>query len=161
MKKQVFGRKFGRTKNERAALLRGLASSMILNERIKTTEAKAKAVRGELEKLVTKAKNGKKDLVSKSLYPHALDKMFNDISKRFTERNGGYTRIIKVGQRFGDRASLVYLEWVEGPSALVTVDAKESKKVKKEPKVKKETKKSVTKSTKATKTQSKKKEVKK
>jgi large subunit ribosomal protein L17 len=157
MKKQVFGRKFGRTKNERAALLRGLISSMVLNERIKTTEAKAKAIRGEVERLVTKAKNGKKDLVSKSLYPYALDKMFNDISKRFEQRNGGYTRMIKLGQRFGDRASLVYLEWVEGPVA-TTVDTKEPKK---EKKVKKETKKPAAKSTKVKKVQPKKKEAKK
>jgi large subunit ribosomal protein L17 len=157
MKKQVFGRKFGRTKNERAALLRGLISSMVLNERIKTTEAKAKAIRGEVERLVTKAKNGKKDLVSKSLYPYALDKMFNDISKRFEQRNGGYTRMIKLGQRFGDRASLVYLEWVEGPVA-TTVDTKEPKK---EKKVKKEIKKPAAKSTEVKKVQPKKKEAKK
>lgn len=158
MKKLVFGRKFGRTKNERAALLRGLASSMVLNERIQTTEAKAKAVRGELEKLVTKAKNGKKDLVSKSLYPHALDKMFNDISRRFAQRNGGYTRIIKAGERLGDRASLVYLEWVDGPIAPAPVSIKEQKKEKKEIK---QTKKSAAKTSKPKKAQPKKKETKK
>lgn len=158
MKKLVYGRKFGRTKNERAALLRGLVSSMVLNERIKTTEAKAKAIKGELEKLVTKAKNGKKDLVSKSLYPYALDKMFNDISRRFAQRNGGYTRIIKVGERLGDRASLVYLEWVEGPTAPAPVSTKEPKKEKKEVK---QTKKPAAKTSKAKKTQPKKKETKK
>lgn len=129
MKKSIFGRKFNRNKNQRAALIRGLMSSMILNERIKTTEAKAKAVKGEIEKLVTKAKKGKRDLVSGSVYPNALDKLFNDISKRFSGRPGGYTRIVKIGERLGDRATLVILEWVEGPVA-VAVQKEEPKKLK-------------------------------
>ena len=104
-------------------------SSMILNERIKTTEAKAKAIKGEVEKLVTRAKKGKKDLVSGSIYPNAFDKLFNDIARRFEGRAGGYTRIVKIGQRFGDRASLVVLEWVEGPAPALAV-TKEPRKAK-------------------------------
>lgn len=129
MKKSIFGRKFNRNKNQRAALIRGLMSSMILNERIKTTEAKAKAVKGEIEKLVTKAKKGKRNLISGMVYPNALDKLFNDISKRFSQRPGGYTRIVKIGERLGDRATLVILEWVEGPVA-VTVQKEEPKRPK-------------------------------
>ena len=130
MRKNIFGRKFNRNKNQRAALIRGLVTSMIINERIKTTEAKAKSVKGEIEKLVTKAKKGKKELVSKNIYPNALNKLFNDISKRFVGRNGGYTRIVRVGERLGDKAQLVLLEWVEGPVTVVA-QPKEAKVVKK------------------------------
>ncbi len=129
MKKSIFGRKFKRDKNQRAALIKGLMSSMVLNERIKTTEAKAKAVKAEIDKLVTKAKKGKRDLVSASIYPNALDKLFDDIAKRFTERSGGYTRIVRLGERLGDRAQIVVLEWVTGPIAVATPNA-ETKKTK-------------------------------
>lgn len=115
MRKQVFGRKFKRDANQRKALFSGLVSSMILKGKISTTEAKAKAVKGDLEKLVTKAKKGEsaKKLLQKDLKPFEIDRMINDIAPVFKDRNGGYTRIIKTGKRFGDSASTAVLEWVD------------------------------------------------
>lgn len=113
MRKQVYGRKFKRDRNERKALFAGLISAMILKGRINTTEEKAKAIRGELEKLVTKAKKQKKELLQKNLKPFEVDKMINDISHTFKDRNGGYTRIIKTGRRLSDNASMAIIEWSE------------------------------------------------
>lgn len=115
MRKQVFGRKFSRDANQRKALFSGLISAMILKGRITTTEHKAKSVRGDLEKLVTKAKKGEdsKLMLKKSLKPFEVDRLINDIAPVFKDRSGGYTRIIKTGRRFGDNASSAILEWVE------------------------------------------------
>lgn len=115
MKKQVFGRKFKRDKNERKALFSGLISAMILNGRIETTEEKAKAIRGDLERLVTKAKKGEisRRLLQKDLKIFEIDKMINQIGPSFANRIGGYTRIIKAGRRFNDNAGMAILEWTE------------------------------------------------
>ena len=120
MRKKVFGRKFKRDKNARKALFRSLISSLILKEKITTTEAKAKAIKSDVDKLVTKIKNGAeskggKNLLSGFLFPHALDKLVNEIAPRFKTRQGGYTRILRLGKRFGDDAPLVMMEWTEGP----------------------------------------------
>jgi large subunit ribosomal protein L17 len=116
MKKHIFGRKFKRDVDERKALFKGLMSSLILYEKIETTEEKAKAIKGELDKLVT---NAKKDgvlarrLLSSKLSPEALEKMIKDIAPRFDKRQGGYTRTVRLGKRFGDDAMMVMLEWTE------------------------------------------------
>lgn len=118
MRKNVFGRKFKRDKNERKALLKSLMSSFVLVERIKTTEQKAKAIKGQIEKLVTlanKEKDARRNLFDKYLAPRAFEKLIRDVAPRFKQRPGGYTRIIRVGRRTTDSASLVMLEWVEGP----------------------------------------------
>ncbi len=117
MKKNVFGRKFKRDTNERKALFKNLLTSLVLEERIKTTTAKAKAIKGAADKLVTKAKKGG-DHAIKSLHPDinqaAVSKMIADIAPRFVTRQGGYTRIIKIGKRrVADNAGMVYLEWTE------------------------------------------------
>lgn len=132
MKKQIFGRKFKRDVNQRKALFSGLISSMILKGRITTTEHKAKAVRGDLEKLVTKAKKGEssKRLLSKDLKPFEIDRMINEIAPVFKDRDGGYTRIIKKGRRFGDRASTAILEWVDLDKIQEKDKAKKDAKVK-------------------------------
>jgi large subunit ribosomal protein L17 len=114
MRKQVFGRQFKRDANERKALFNGLISAMILRESITTTEQKAKAIKGDLEKLVTKAKKNKKELLSKNLKPFEVEKLINVIAPRYKNRAGGYTRIIRTGKRFNDNASMVILQWVEG-----------------------------------------------
>lgn len=133
MRKQVFGRQFKRDKNERKALFSSLISGVILKGRISTTEEKAKSIRGDLEKLVTKAKKGEgaRPQLKKSLKPYEVDKMINVIGPAFKDRNGGYTRIIKTGKRFNDNASTVILEWVEEIKAPVPVKAekKTAKKV--------------------------------
>jgi large subunit ribosomal protein L17 len=115
MRKQVFGRQFKRDKNERKALFQGLISAVILRGRISTTEEKAKSIKGDLEKLVTKAKKGEEARVQlrKTLKPFETDKMINVIGPAFKDRNGGYTRIVKTGRRFNDNASTAILEWVE------------------------------------------------
>lgn len=116
MRKQVFGRKFKRDKNERKALFKSLMSSLIINERIQTTTDKAKAIKGQIEKLVTKARTGESHipkLLEKYLMPVAIKKLINDIAPRFKERNGGYTRIIKLDKRLSDNAKMAIIEWVE------------------------------------------------
>lgn len=127
MRKRVFGRHFKRDKNERKALFKGLMSSLVLEERIKTTEEKAKAIKGTVEKLVTKAKNkgvNSKELLSPFLTPLAIEKMIQDVAPRFMKRNGGYTRVIKIKNRFSDNARMAIIEWVE---AAVVKEPKEAK----------------------------------
>lgn len=117
MRKQVFGRQFKRDTNERKALFKGLASALVMHERIETTEEKAKAIKGHVEKLVTKAKKNEsahaKALLEAYLTHDALQKMLTDIAPRFVDRPGGYTRLIKLGTRFSDNASMAILEFVE------------------------------------------------
>ncbi len=116
MRKNVFGRKFKRDVNERKALFKGLASSLVLSERITTTEEKAKAVKPYIEKLVTKAKRGGPEaemLLQPFLTKDAMQKMLIDIAPRFADRPGGYTRIVKVGNRLKDNARMAFIEWVE------------------------------------------------
>ena len=113
MRKQVFGRRFKRDKNERKALFSGLISSMIIKGRIETTEEKAKAIKSEIEKLVTKAKKGNKKLLIKNLNPFERERMLNEIAPTFANRSGGYTRIIKTGKRLSDNASMAIIEWTE------------------------------------------------
>jgi large subunit ribosomal protein L17 len=96
-------RTFGRPRNQRTALLRGLALSLLEHESIKTTEAKAKELRPYVEKLITKGKDD--SVASRRLVMSTLgepkdivvQKLFTDIAKRYADRNGGYTRIIKLG----------------------------------------------------------------
>jgi len=112
-KKQV---KLGRTKAPREALLRNLAESFVMHESLVTTKAKAKALRGVIEPLVTKAKKNRpvdKANINKVLYTgKAVKKLVEDIAPRYKERNGGYTRIIKLGNRVGDGAETVKIEFV-------------------------------------------------
>jgi large subunit ribosomal protein L17 len=120
MRKQVFGRKLQRDINERKALFKSLMTSLIEKESIKTTEAKAKAVKGEMEKLVTKARDeGKAAERALQAYFSApvMRKLINEVAPRFVGRPGGYTRIIKIGNRLRDNAAMVVLEWVEKASS--------------------------------------------
>jgi len=133
MRKQVFGRKFKRDANERKALLKGLMTDLVMKESIQTTEEKAKAIKGQVEKLVTKAKRkgeNAESLLQPYLSVAAYRKVINDLSKRFADRPGGYTRIVKLGQRFGDNAKMAIIEWVDKTSAVVPVVEKKVKAVK-------------------------------
>lgn len=119
-------RKLGRTSDQRKAMLRDLATSLIVSERIETTEARAKEVRSVVEKLITLGKKG--DLASRrnaaktlrnveilnedDSIQTALQKLFGEIAERYSERQGGYTRILKVGPRRGDGAESVIIELV-------------------------------------------------
>lgn len=130
MRKNVYGRQFSRDKNERKALFKGLLSALVMNGRIKTSMQKAKAIKPTADKLITKARKESvlaKRLLEQDLLPSAVEKLMSEIAPRFSKRNGGYTRIIRLGTRFGDNASTALLEWVEGEEIVV---AKEEKKVK-------------------------------
>ncbi len=122
-------RKLGRTSSQRKALLRDLATDLIINERIETTEARAKETRKAVEKMITLGKRGdlharrqaaafiRRELVTvgegeEANTVFALQKLFDDIAPRYTERQGGYTRILKLGQRRGDGAPIVVIELV-------------------------------------------------
>lgn len=91
-------------------------TSLVLDEKIQTTEAKAKSIKGHIEKLVTKAKKKEAEagrFLSAHLMPAAVDKVINRIAPQFKNRPGGYTRIVRLGNRVSDSASMVVIEWVE------------------------------------------------
>ena len=137
MRHHVAGKKLNRSCGHRTALRRNLVTALFYHERIETTEAKAKAIRGQAEKLITLAKRG---LVAEQQDSargvHArrlaagrlnrwvtepdgtrvdvLGKLFEDIAPRYMDRPGGYTRVYKLGPRKGDAAPMVLLELVEG-----------------------------------------------
>ncbi len=117
MPHQISGRHLGRNSSQRKALFRGLVTQVLQHERIETTEAKAKAVRGDVEKMITLAKRGdvhSRRLVLKTVSDKkVVEKLFDKIGPRYQDRNGGYTRIIKLGQRQGDAAEMVLLELVD------------------------------------------------
>lgn len=115
-------RKLGRTTDTRMALLRNLATDLIIHERIETTESKAKELKAEVEKMITLGKRG--DLQSRRqaaayLYNKAasedesvIQKLFDDIAVRYEDRQGGYTRVLKLGPRRGDGANMAIIELV-------------------------------------------------
>ena len=152
MRHKVAGRLFGRTANQRKALLRGLVSSLFEHQRIETTVAKAKAIKGIAEKLVTFGKRG--DLHAKrmvlSYIPNrtVMSKLFSEIAPRFADRNGGYLRIVQTRQRVNDRASMAIIEFIDYEDIKMKKSSKEDEKktekkatAKKPAKPKKETKK--------------------
>jgi len=109
-------RKFGRTKDVRNALIRSLARSLIIKGKIKTTEAKAKELRPFIEKLVTRGRDGgvisRRIINSRLGAPSATKKLVDEISPRYKNRNGGYTRIIKLVPRSGDASKMAIIEFV-------------------------------------------------
>ncbi len=116
MKKRKRGRKFSRKTDQRKALLRSLESALILKERIRTTEAKAKEVSGFVEKQITLAKLenlSSRRLLARKLPRKIVKKLVDGIAKRYKERKGGYTRIIKLGQRKSDGARMAIIEFVK------------------------------------------------
>ena len=108
--------KFGRPTNQRRALLRGLATAVLKNERITPTEAKAKAIKPIVEKMITLGKQGdlhaRRQALSYLLEEDVVTKLFQDIAPRYAEHNGGYTRIYKASPRRGDGAPQAILELV-------------------------------------------------
>ena len=134
--------KLGRTAEHRKALLANQVCSLIEHQRIKTTLAKAKAVRPVAERMVTLGKNGsihaRRTALATLRQKNAVKKLFDDIAPRSAERNGGYTRIVKLGQRKSDSAPMAFIEWVD---MLEIVEAKpeeeeKAKRKKAEPKPK-------------------------
>lgn len=118
MKKKVFGRKLSRSSPSRKALFAGLSRSMILNGKIETTRAKAKAVQGSLEKLVTIAKKGdlagkRKALAVLDNARDAMDALYQNVAPSFSGKKSGFIRLISLPPRKGDNASVVKMEWTE------------------------------------------------
>ncbi|MBL7142116.1 MAG: 50S ribosomal protein L17 [Candidatus Pacebacteria bacterium] len=116
MRKRKKGKKLNREKDQRNALLRSLAAALILKEKVKTTEAKAKEVSSFVEKKITKAKVGtlaSRRLLAKFFTGKVVKKLVDEIAPRFKERKGGYTRIIKLGQRKVDAAKIAIIELVK------------------------------------------------
>ena len=110
-------RKFGRDKNQRKALLNSLALNLIVRGKIKTTEPKAKELRPFMEKLITKAKKGdmstRRVVISKlSNRSKEVKKLFEVIAPKYKDRNGGYTRLLKLGARKSDGAKMAVIEFV-------------------------------------------------
>ena len=130
--------KLGRKAEHRKALLANQVCSLIEHQRIKTTLAKAKAVRPLAEKMVTLGKNGsihaRRTAFSTLRHKDAVKKLFDEIAPRSTERNGGYTRIVRLGQRKSDSASMAFIEWVDAAVVVEEKPAEEKKAKKKEPK---------------------------
>ncbi len=116
MRHRKAGRKFGRNPSQRKAMLRQQAISLILNERIMTTEAKAKELRVVVEKLVSMAREDsshhRKLVMSRIDHSPAVDRLFDVVAPRYDEVTGGYTRISKLGLRRGDAAPMVLIEFV-------------------------------------------------
>jgi large subunit ribosomal protein L17 len=117
MRKRIFGRRLKRDRNQRKALFKSLMNSLVLYGKIKTTEAKAKSIKGEIEKLVTlarnKEENARASLMSRLSDERAVGKILSEIAPKFASRPGGYTRLIKMGPRFKDGAKMVLMTWVE------------------------------------------------
>lgn len=124
MRHRVAGRRLGRSKDARKALRRNLIKQLFEHERIQTTKAKAQAVRGEAERLITLAKRGNEAGDAQMVHARrlaaarlsdaeAVVRLFDEIAPRYEERPGGYTRIVKLGPRLGDSAEMVLLELVE------------------------------------------------
>jgi len=125
MRHGVFGYRLGRTSGQRNALRRTMINQLFTHERIRTTRAKAMAIRGDAERLITLARNSsngsdidkvnaRRLAASKMASPDTVRKLFDDIAPRYATRNGGYTRMLKLVPRLGDAAEMVLLELVEG-----------------------------------------------
>jgi len=132
--------KLGRTAEHRKALLANQVCSLIEHQRIKTTLAKAKAVRPLAERMVTLGKNGsihaRRTALATLRQKSAVKKLFDDVAPRSAERNGGYTRIVKLGQRKSDSAPMAFIEWVDAEKVVEEKPAEEKKAKRKEAEVK-------------------------
>ncbi|NIS79324.1 MAG: 50S ribosomal protein L17 [Anaerolineales bacterium] len=124
MRHRVAGKRLNRSMGHRKALRRNLITELFRHERIQTTRAKASAIRSEAEKLITIAKRGNAAGEAKVVQarraasgrlndPEIVKKLFDDIAPRYTDRPGGYTRILKLGPRLGDAAEMAIIELVE------------------------------------------------
>jgi large subunit ribosomal protein L17 len=124
MRHKMAGYRLGRTSGARLALRRNLVRQLLTHDRIRTTKAKASAIRGEAEKIITIARNSangsdaekvaaRRRVVSKLGTNQIIKRLFDEIAPRFANRNGGYTRMLKIGSRLGDSAEMVILELVE------------------------------------------------
>jgi len=118
MRHRKSGRKLGRTSAHRKALMRNMVTSLLDHERIETTDAKAKELRGLADRMITLGKRGdlhaRRQALSVIRSKQVTAKLFDELAERFRDRPGGYTRVIKVGNRVGDAAPVSIIELVEG-----------------------------------------------
>ncbi len=136
-------RKLGRVSSHRRSMLRNMATSLLVHERIETTVPKAKELRSIVDKMITLGKRGdlhaRRQAASYLFSDEAVKKVFSDLASRFKDRPGGYTRILKKGYRFGDGADMAFLELVdydhttgvkteEAPAAVPAPEKKKAKK---------------------------------
>ena len=130
--------KLGRRSDHRLAMFRNLLTSLFRHERVLTTEAKAKAIRGTADEMVTLAKreslHARRQVLSMVNDTVVVGRLFDTIAARFADRHGGYTRIVRVGTRPGDASTMVYLELVDRVEAPADGDKDKSKKAEKPPK---------------------------
>jgi large subunit ribosomal protein L17 len=117
MPHRMAGRKLSRTHDHRLAMLANLAVAVLRYEKVRTTEAKAKEVRGLVDGMITLAKRGdlhaRRQLVAKMPHePLIVDKLMRELAEKYADRGSGFTRIVKIGQRAGDAASMVQIELV-------------------------------------------------
>ncbi len=120
----MWNRKFGRTADHRKAMMRNLATSVILYGRVETTEAKAKDMRSVVDKLITLGKKGdlsarrqaaayiRNVVADEATQKTVLNKLFDEVAPKYANRNGGYTRVVKTGTRRGDGAKMAFIELV-------------------------------------------------
>ena len=145
MRHKMVNKKLNRTSEHRKALLKNMLNSLIKYEQIKTTLPKAKFLRPQAEKIITLGKketlHTTKMLVSKLQDLNSANKVKKTLSKRYEKRNGGYTRIIKAGFRYGDNAPMAIIEFVDRDQAAKRVDKKKKAPLKDIDKNKEETKK--------------------
>lgn len=124
MRHNVAGYKLGRSSGARVALRRNLMKQLFTHDRIRTTRAKAAAVRGEAERIITIARNSangsdaekvaaRRQVVARLGDNHIIKRLFDEVAPRFANRTGGYTRMVKIGPRLGDSAEMVILELIE------------------------------------------------
>ena len=129
MRHQRKGKKLGRDSAHRKALYSNLAGSLIEHGRIKTTEAKAKAVKPIAEKMITLGRRGdlaaRRQALAYLRSQEVVHQLFAEVAPRFADRPGGYSRIVKIGPRYGDAAEMVYLELVDyvPPRAVAPIGA--------------------------------------
>ena len=141
-------KKLNRTSEHRKALIKNMLNSLIKYEQITTTLPKAKVLKPEADKIITLGKNenlkNQKILISKLQDKKLASKVVKTLSKRYEKRNGGYTRIIKAGFRYGDKAPIAIIEFVYRDTEAKKVDKKKADALKKTDKPKKEDKKAAT-----------------
>ncbi len=117
MKHRMGFNRLGRKGSHRKALYRSMVTALFRYERIKTTKAKAREIKRVAEKMITRAKtdsvHNRRIIAKRIIEDNVLDKLFTEIAPRFEGRPGGYTRILKLGRRFGDASEMVFLELVE------------------------------------------------
>jgi len=130
------GRKLGRTSSHKEAMLRNMVTSVIKHESIRTTDCKAKELKKLAEKMVTLGKRGdlhaRRQALSVIRDKATVSKLFSELSERYRTRSGGYTRIVKIGYRFGDNAPVSILEFIDDGKKKEKAKSKAKAKVKEE-----------------------------